>query len=49
MLADLDDTQWEAETLCTGWDAGDVAAHLVVRERESGPCPASCSVARSRP
>lgn len=39
MLADLSDEQWAAETLCRGWDAGDIAAHLVVREREpwAGP------------
>lgn len=31
--------QWTAETLCAGWDAGDIAAHLIVREREpwAGP------------
>ena len=33
-LRGLTDEQWHAETLCDGWDAGDVAAHLVVRERE---------------
>jgi len=39
MLTGLSPEQWAAETLCTGWDAGDVAAHLVVREREpwAGP------------
>lgn len=30
----LDDDQWHAETLCDGWDAGDLTAHLIVRERE---------------
>lgn len=39
MLADLDHDQWSAETLCSGWDAGDVAAHLVVRERELWAAP----------
>jgi uncharacterized protein (TIGR03085 family) len=39
MLAHLSPQQWSAETLCAGWDAADVAAHLVVREREpwAGP------------
>jgi uncharacterized protein (TIGR03085 family) len=39
MLAALDDDQWRAETLCSGWDAGDIVAHLIVREREpwTGP------------
>jgi uncharacterized protein (TIGR03085 family) len=39
MLAHLSPEQWSAETLCRGWDAADVAAHLVVREREpwAGP------------
>lgn len=39
LLAGLTDEQWRAETLCAGWDAGDVAAHLIVREREpwTGP------------
>lgn len=38
-LAELDADQWAAETLCAGWDAGDVAAHLIAREREpwTGP------------
>ena len=38
-LAGLTAAQWAAETLCAGWDAGDVAAHLIVREREpwTGP------------
>lgn len=34
MLTSLEPEQWSAPTLCAGWDAGDVAAHLVVRERE---------------
>jgi uncharacterized protein (TIGR03085 family) len=34
LLAGLSDEQWHAETLCVGWDAGDVVAHLIVRERE---------------
>lgn len=38
-LADLDDDQWRAETLCAGWDAGDIAAHLIVREREPWTAP----------
>ena len=38
MLDALSDAQWHAETLCEGWDAGDVVAHLLVRERE--PIPA---------
>ena len=39
MLTGLGPEEWAAETLCAGWDAGDVAAHLVVREREpwAGP------------
>lgn len=39
LLESLTPAQWDAETLCVGWDAGDVAAHLVVREREplAGP------------
>lgn len=39
LLAGLTATQWSAETLCAGWDAGDIAAHLIVREREpwTGP------------
>jgi uncharacterized protein (TIGR03085 family) len=39
MLAGLTAEQWAAETLCTGWDAADVAAHLVVREREPWASP----------
>ncbi|WP_157965526.1 maleylpyruvate isomerase family mycothiol-dependent enzyme [Euzebya rosea] len=38
MLDALSDEQWHAETLCEGWDAGDIVAHLLVRERE--PIPA---------
>jgi uncharacterized protein (TIGR03085 family) len=34
LLGALTPEQWAAETMCRGWDAGDVAAHLVVRERE---------------
>lgn len=34
VLESLSDEQWAAETLCEGWDAGDIAAHLIVRERE---------------
>ena len=39
LLEGLTPVQWDAETLCAGWDAGDIAAHLVVREREplAGP------------
>lgn len=39
MLTALTPEQWAAETLCRGWDAADVAAHLIVREREplAGP------------
>jgi uncharacterized protein (TIGR03085 family) len=39
LLAGLTIEQWTAETLCDGWDAGDIAAHLIVREREpwTGP------------
>jgi uncharacterized protein (TIGR03085 family) len=39
MLAGLAIEQWTAETLCAGWDAADIVAHLVVREREpwAGP------------
>lgn len=43
VLCDLLDTltaeQWTAETLCDGWDAGDVAVHLLVREREPWTMP----------
>lgn len=39
MIAGLSAEQWAAETLCAGWDAGDVAAHLVVRERELWAVP----------
>jgi uncharacterized protein (TIGR03085 family) len=39
MLAHLTAEQWSAETLCAGWDAADVAAHLVVREREPWASP----------
>ena len=35
----LTDAQFAAETLCAGWDAGDVAAHLVAREREPWTTP----------
>lgn len=38
-LRDLTDEQWTAETLCEGWDAGDLAAHLIVREREPLAAP----------
>ncbi len=34
LLESLSDAQWQAESLCEGWDAGDVAAHLVARERD---------------
>ncbi len=34
LLEGLSDEQWAAETLCDGWDAGDMCAHLLVRERE---------------
>ncbi|WP_370326041.1 maleylpyruvate isomerase family mycothiol-dependent enzyme [Euzebya sp.] len=34
LLESLTDEQWQAETMCDGWDAGDIAAHLLVRERE---------------
>lgn len=35
----LTDEQYNAETLCTGWDAGDLMAHLLVREREPVAAP----------
>lgn len=35
LLESLTDEQWAAETMCGGWDAGDIAAHLLVRERET--------------
>jgi uncharacterized protein (TIGR03085 family) len=38
-LAGLTPDQWAAETLCKGWDAADVAAHLIVRERELWAAP----------
>lgn len=34
LLDSLSDEQWQAETMCQGWDAGDVVAHMLVRERE---------------
>jgi len=34
LLSGLTLEQWTAETLCAGWDAADIAAHLIVRERE---------------
>jgi uncharacterized protein (TIGR03085 family) len=39
LLASLTIEQWTAETLCAGWDAADIAAHLIAREREpwTGP------------
>lgn len=33
LLSELTDAQWDAETVCTGWDAKQLAAHLIVRER----------------
>lgn len=39
LLAGLTPEQWAAPTLCTGWDAADVAAHLIVREREPWAAP----------
>lgn len=38
-LGSLTIEQWTAETLCEGWDAGDIAAHLIVREREPWAAP----------
>lgn len=38
LLESLTPAQFTAETLCEGWDAGHIAAHLLVRERE--PLPA---------
>ncbi len=38
-LETLSDEQWAAETCCEGWDAGDVAAHLIVRERDLFAAP----------
>ncbi|HSJ45613.1 MAG TPA: maleylpyruvate isomerase family mycothiol-dependent enzyme [Euzebyales bacterium] len=39
LLSSLTLEQWTAETLCAGWDAADITAHLIVREREpwTGP------------
>jgi uncharacterized protein (TIGR03085 family) len=39
LLSSLTLEQWTAETLCAGWDAAEIAAHLIVREREpwTGP------------
>lgn len=34
VLAHLTDEQWQARTLCEGWTVEDLAAHLVVRERD---------------
>ena len=33
-LNSLSDEQWAAETMCAGWGAGDLSAHLLARERE---------------
>lgn len=33
LLKSLTNRQWHAATLCKGWDVGDIAAHLVARER----------------
>ena len=33
LLKELTDAQWEAETVCAGWTAAEIAAHLIVRER----------------
>jgi uncharacterized protein (TIGR03085 family) len=34
LLDSLSDAQWRAQTMCEGWDAGDICAHMLVRERE---------------
>lgn len=34
LLDSLSREQWDADTMCDGWDAGDMVAHLLVRERE---------------
>lgn len=39
LLSSLTLEQWTAETLCAGWDAADIAAHLIVREREPWAAP----------
>lgn len=33
LLTELTDAQWKAETVCSGWNAEQLAAHLIVRER----------------
>lgn len=40
LLDSLSEEQWQAETLCAGWDAGDIAAHMLVRERDLWTAPA---------
>lgn len=39
LLESLSDQQWDAETMCEGWDAGDVVAHMLVRERDLWAAP----------
>ena len=34
LIESLTQEQWDAETLCDGWDTGDMVAHLLVRERQ---------------
>ena len=38
-LEGLSTEQWNAPTLCEGWDARDLTAHLVVRERRLDAAP----------
>ena len=44
----LDQLGPDEPTLCEGWTTADLAAHLVVRERDLAPAPASCSAGGSR-
>ncbi len=41
ILAEIDDAEWEAPTLCPGWSVKDVAAHVIsnpqIRWRDMGP------------
>lgn len=40
VLRGLSKVEWQADTLCAGWNVEDLAAHLIVRERGSIPARA---------
>lgn len=46
LLDDLDATEWEAPSLCTGWRVLDVAAHLALAH--TGPVAAAVGAVRAR-